>query len=294
LGGGIENLGHLTVTNSTISNNSLSSNDGGGSFGGGIDNYGLLFVIGSTFSNNSTLSSGSGSNCLSGGSGIYNHSHGILTVTSSTFSNNSALCSGGGSFGGGIVDDGKLTVVASTFSHNSVSGSDSQGGGIYYTGGNDTSAAIIRFCTIYGNTSSAGGGIWIDPTGSHPMTISSSIIAANSANDGPDISGALISDGYNRIENVAGSKARYATTDRQVTLSALKIDPTLRNNGGPTQTLVLLPGSQAIDVVPGEVCRITVTDVSGHTATITMDQRGNSRPDGSEKMCDTGAYESSY
>src|SRR6266487_3046543 len=266
LGGGIENLGHLTVTNSTISNNSLSSNDGGGSFGGGIDNYGLLFVIGSTFSNNSTLSSGSGSNCLSGGSGIYNHSHGILTVTSSTFSNNSALCSGGGSFGGGI----------------------------YYTGGNDTSAAIIRFCTIYGNTSSAGGGIWIDPTGSHPMTISSSIIAANSANDGPDISGALISDGYNRIENVAGSKARYATTDRQVTLSALKIDPTLRNNGGPTQTLVLLPGSQAIDVVPGEVCRITVTDVSGHTATITMDQRGNSRPDGSEKMCDTGAYESSY
>src|SRR6266487_2064650 len=171
LGGGIENLGHLTVTNSTISNNSLSSNDGGGSFGGGIDNYGLLFVIGSTFSNNSTLSSGSGSNCLSGGSGIYNHSHGILTVTSSTFSNNSALCS----------DGGKLTVVASTFSHNSVSGSDSQGGGIYYTGGNDTSAAIIRFCTIYGNTSSAGGGIWIDPTGSHPMTISSSIIAANSA-----------------------------------------------------------------------------------------------------------------
>ena len=125
------------------------------------------------------------------------------------------------------------------------------------------------------------------------MTISSSIVAANRAPDGPDISGALISDGYNRIENVAGSKVRYATTDRQVTSAALKIDPTLRNNGGPTWTLALLPGSPAIDIVPRQACSITFTDASGHTVTMTTDQRGDPRPDGLEKMCDVGAYESS-
>jgi hypothetical protein len=80
----------------------------------------------------------------------------------------------------------------------------------------------------------------------------------------------------------------------QVQLPDLKINPALSNNGGPTQTLELLQGSPAIDAVPGEACSIAVTDVSGHTVTITADQRGDLRPDGSEKMCDIGAYESSY
>ena len=125
------------------------------------------------------------------------------------------------------------------------------------------------------------------------MTISSSIIAANSAQQGPDISGALTSEGYNRLQNFAEVKGLDSTTDRQVTLSDLKMDSTLGNNGGPTQTLALLPGSVAIDVVPRQACSITVTDVSGHGVTITADQRGNRRPDGSENACDIGAYKSS-
>ena len=48
-----------------------------------------------------------------------------------------------------------------------------------------------------------------------------------------------------------------STTDRQVTLSDLRLDPTLRNNGGSTQTLALLLGSLAIDAVPLEVCHVT-------------------------------------
>jgi len=146
---------------------------------------------------------------------------------------------------------------------------------------------------VYANTSSAGGGIWVDRTGSNATTIRSSIVAANSADDGPDISGALISDGYNLVENVAEAKGLNASTDRQVTLAELKIDPTLHNNGGPTQTLALLPGSLAIDTVPGSACAITITDLSGQSETITTDQRGDPRPDGSEETCDSGAYESS-
>ncbi len=134
----------------------------------------------------------------------------------------------------------------------------------------------------------------MDPTGNSHLTISSSIIAANSAHNGPDISGTLTSSGYNLIENFAGAKGLNATTDRQVTLATLKLDSLLRNNGGPTQTLALLLGSPAIDAVPGNACRITITDVFGHLMTITTDQRGDPRLDGSEETCDIGAYESSY
>ena len=314
-GGGIENRGTLTVTHSTISNNSASGEDIGE--GGGIFNYGTLTVINSILSGNKAVGSNSGGY----GGGIFNFNPSILTVINSTLSENTAG-SGSSSYGqgGGIDNDGTLTVTNSTLSNNSASRA---GGGIFnyetgtlrvtnstflnnkasgkqasYGGGIVISgtgiSAIIRFCTIYGNTSSTGGGIWIDPTGSSYLTISSSIVAANRAPDGPDISGVLISGGYNLIENVAGAKGLNARTDRQVTLADLKIDSTLRDNGGLTQTLALLQGSPAIDAVPAEACRITVTDVSGHTVTITTDQRGEPRPDGSENACDIGAYESSY
>ncbi len=212
-------------------------------------------------------------------------------MTSSTFSNNLSKGKQGG-HGGGINSGGQLTVTNSTFWHNTaIGGSAMGGGGISFYGYKD-SFAILRFSTLYGNTSRAGGGIWVDPTGSNQMTISSNIIAANSAHDGPNISGALISAGYNLSDNFAGAKGLNPTTDRQVTLPDLKLDPTLRNNGGPTQTLALLQGSPAIDAVPGQACSITVTDVSGQTMTITTDQRGVPRLHRLKNACDSGAYAS--
>jgi type II secretory pathway predicted ATPase ExeA len=251
------NEGTLTVTNSVISDNKTRA--GATSFGGGIYNQGTLSVIKSMISNNSSIGDQTGA-------------------------------------GGGITNQGMLTVTSSTFSHNSASssGSNAFGGGIFYSGLKGSSA-IIRFCTIYGNTSSVGGGgIWVDLKGNSHITISSSIVAANSAPDGPDISGVLISDGYNLIEHVAGVTGLNTSTDRQVVLADLKIDPTLSTNGGPTKTLALLPGSTAIDAVPQQACSITVTDPSGNPVPITTDQRGDPRPDGSEHACDIGAYESSY
>ncbi len=297
VGGGIANYntGTLMVTSSTFSDNTASGEQGGQ--GGGIDNTGTLMVTSSTFSHNSANSSGGGGF----GGGIFNSSPGTLMVTDSTFSDNSASGKQYG-IGGGIDNEGKLTVISSTFSGNSATGKqDSFGGGILYFGVKGSSA-IIRFCTIYGNTSRAGGGIWVYPKGNSHITISSSIIAANSALNGPDISGILTSGGYNLIEQVAGVTGLNTSTDRQVALADLKIDSTLGNNGGPTQgnnseptlTLKLFQGSPAIDAVPLQACSITVTDPSGHNVTITTDQRGNPRPDGSEQACDIGAYESSY
>ncbi len=316
-GGGIDNEGKLTVTHSIFSDNKASGSGDTG-FGGGIYNYrtGTLMVTTSTFSGNlasgmksaqgggidnegkltvtqSTFSNDKVIGITSFGGGIDNIRTGTVVVTNSTFSGNSASGKPGGQ-GGGIDNDGKLTVITSTFWSNTASGgSDFGGGGISFDGVNKDSFTTVRFCTLYGNTSSAGGGIWVDPTGSSALTISSSIVAANSAHDGPDISGSLISGGYNLLQNVAGVTGLSPTTDKQVALADLKIDPTLRNNGGLTQTLALQPGSPAIDAVPGNACSITVTDPSGQNLTITTDQRGDPRPDGSENACDVGAYESS-
>ncbi len=243
----------------------------------------------STFSKNSAISSNNRG--LSGG--IYNYRTGTLMVTESTFSDNTAS-SMQNAQGGGIDNEGKLTVVTSTLSKNTVSGKQGSFGGGILSLGIKNASAIIGFSTIYGNTSGTGGGIWLDPKGNSHITISGSIIAANSAQNGPDISGVLTSDGYNLIENVAGVIGLNTSTDRQVALADLKIDPTLSNNGGPTKTLALLPGSTAIDAVPQQACSITITDPSGQNMTITTDQRGNPRPDGSEDKCDSGAYESSY
>jgi hypothetical protein len=284
LGGGIDNDGKLTVTDSTIANNSASSSSD--SAGGGINNLGTVMVTDSTFTGNSASSSGSS---FGGGISI---NRGTVMVVDSTFTDNSASGKQGGQ-GGGINNGGKLTVTNSTIANNSASGGNDYGGGGIASTGLKGPSTLIRFCTFYANTSRAGGGIWVDPARSNATTISSSIVVANNAPDGPDISGTLTSHGYNLLTNMTGVRGLDARTDRQVKLADLKLDPTLGNHGGPTQTLALLPGSLAIDAVPGKACRISITDVSGHTELITTDQRGSRRPDGSEETCDSGAYESS-
>jgi hypothetical protein len=58
------------------------------------------------------------------------------------------------------------------------------------------------------------------------------------------------------------------------------LDPAgLTDNGGPTQTIALLPPSPAIDAIPFTLCP--------H-----IDQRGFHRPDNGESACDSGAFES--
>ena len=114
-GGGINNGGTLTVTNSTLSGNAAGT-DGGG----GIYNGGTLAVASSTFLDNSAGAS-------SEGGGIWNG--GTLTVTNSTFSANMA------GLGGGMHNEGTVTVTNSTFSANSGAAADSVGGGIENYGG---------------------------------------------------------------------------------------------------------------------------------------------------------------
>jgi hypothetical protein len=99
-GGGIANLGTLTVTNSTFSGNSSGSATGTtAAWGGGILNLATLTVTNTTFSGN--VSSG-------GGGGIFNAAN-VTYVTNSTFSGNV-----GNGIGDGTPDGSTSIVMKST------------------------------------------------------------------------------------------------------------------------------------------------------------------------------------
>ena len=99
-GGGIFNVGILTVTDSTLANNAASE-------GGGIATYVKLTVTGSTLANNFARSGG----------GIDNS--GTLIVTNSTLTNNSANTTGGG-IANRFVGGGQTVIVTnSTLVNNS-------------------------------------------------------------------------------------------------------------------------------------------------------------------------------
>ncbi|MBX3015935.1 MAG: cadherin-like domain-containing protein [Caldilineaceae bacterium] len=98
-GGGIFNMGTLTVNNSTFLDN-------GADFGGAINNW-----FGSTLTvNNSTFSG----NRVTSGGGIYNRS--TASISNSTFSGNSAI------YGGDLYNYGGIFILKNTILANALSG----------------------------------------------------------------------------------------------------------------------------------------------------------------------------
>ncbi|HXF40589.1 MAG TPA: choice-of-anchor Q domain-containing protein [Blastocatellia bacterium] len=249
-GGIIHSSGTLTISNVLLTRNTADIS------GGGIDNLinSTLIVTNSTLSGNSSSSVGGG---------IQND--GTLTITNSTLSGNTA-----GFTGGGIGNDhGDLTITNSTVSGNSAS---SSGGGISNFA---FGTANISFTTMSGNSAVQGGGIYNagDPNLS-TVNIKNSIVANSTSGGDCSNSGTFNPTGTNFTTN--GTCPGFT----QVTPAQLNLGP-LADNGGPTQTHALLPGSVAIDAVPD------CTDVGG--STVGTDQRGVGRPQGS--ACDVGAYE---
>ena len=108
-GGGILNLGTLTLIDSAVSGNSTDSD------AGGIYNQGTLRVVSSTVSGNTGGPAGLGG-------GILNQTS--LTVINSTISGNSA----NEGLGGGIVSLGTLDISSSTIVNNSASIASGGGG----------------------------------------------------------------------------------------------------------------------------------------------------------------------
>jgi hypothetical protein len=257
-GAGIKNSGvMLTLTNVVLSGNTAASN----TIGGAISNITGLTITNCTLSNNS--------NAMGSGAGVNNQ--GTLTITGCTFSGNSS------SIGGGLQNSGTSTITNSTFSGNS---STSGGGGIANAG-----TLNVSFTTLSGNADTGGHGGGIINFVNSTVNIKNSIVA-NSTSGGDCLnSGTFNATGVNFTTN--GTCPGFTV----VTAAQLKLGP-LADNGGPTQTHALLPGSVAIDAAPD------CTDVFGNPgspkvgapkALVTTDQRGVGRPQGS--ACDVGAYE---
>ena len=237
-GGGIFNNGEatLTVMGSTVGDNSAGA-------GGGIASAGTLVLADSTISNNSG----------SGGGGIYNYT--TVRLTRSTVSGNSAT------LGGGVVNAGTLTVDNSSISGNRASRS---GGGIWNM---EASTLALTDSTVNGNSAGDGGGIMTE--GSADIQLAGTIIA-NSLRGG-DCSGLITSLGYNLDSD--GTCRLTEPTDLP------KKDPLLgplQDNGGPTFTHALLPGSPAYQAGDGSAAQ-------------SADQRGVARPQCG--VSDIGAYE---
>jgi uncharacterized repeat protein (TIGR01451 family) len=261
-GGGIINTeATLTITSSTVSGNIISGDEA--SNGGGIyNNSGTLTIDASTISDNTVHN---------GGAGILNV--GTATIRGSTISGNTGTFGGGG----GIQNaSSTLTIENST-----ISGNTAEFGGAIedIVGG----TVDIRYSTIAGNTATAassGGGI-INLFGA-VETVASTIIANNTGDNCVFVfpSGAGISDGGYNIDD--GTTCGFSSANHSFPSTNPLLDAAgLAGNGGPTQTIALQPGSPAIDAIP--------PNVNGCGTTITTDQRGVSRPQGSG--CDIGAFE---
>ena len=174
------------------------------------------------------------------GGAIRNSDGGTVNVTSSTISGSSAT-----SGGGAIYNTGTLTVTDSTISGSSVP--TSRGGGIFNSG-----MANVTSSTISGNLAEYGGGIWNHSSGT--VTVTSSTISGNSA---IDEGGGISNNGNANVThtivagNIAGSDADVFGSLNTNTFNLIGGNPMLgplANNGGPTLTHALLPGSPAIDM----------------------------------------------
>ncbi|MCE9623976.1 MAG: hypothetical protein K8R69_00770 [Deltaproteobacteria bacterium] len=249
---GIQNDEDLYVENTSIVGNKAGVNSGTDD-GGGIHTDGSLTIISSTVADN-TVNGGNGA-------GIYEDSSGSI-IERCTISGNKNLNAGSG---GGLYINGNFASLLNS----TVFGNETPdfGGGVYAS-----YPLVMVNSTVVGNSATQdGGGIYVDEESS----LANSIVAGNSATGaGPDCFN-------NSILNSVAPNLIQDTTDCDTAgvaplTGAPGLAAALADNGGPTQTLALIEGSQAIDAGDNGSCLAT-------------DQRGVSRPQG--ENCDLGAFE---
>lgn len=149
--------------------------------------------------------------------GIFNAEGGLVEVSGSTISGNRVLFG----FGAGIYNEqgGKVIVTDSTF-HNNEAGDF--GGGVFDDWGGKVEVEDSTFSINH--ASDTGGGIF----NSGALSVTSSTFSAND------------SDVTCGLTRATGSLPNTNPL----------LDPAgLRDNGGPTQTIALQPGSPAVDLV---------------------------------------------
>jgi len=236
-GGGVFNEGGVSATlklsNCTVSGNSAD-------FGGGIFNLNGTLTV-----NNCTIS---GNEAGFSGGGIANSASEAaanLIITNSTITDNSATANEGG----GILNEAAGTVLSTaslTFSNSTLSGNSATGNGGAISNTADASPNVARATitnsTISDNSATGmGGGIFNQAVAE--FQIGSTILNVGSLGVNIFNGGQAASFGYN-LSSDDGGGVLTGTGD------LINTDPMLgplQDNGGPTFTHALLPGSPAID-----------------------------------------------
>ena len=224
-GGAIRNLGHLTMTGSTVADSYAYTS-------GGISSSGTLILVDSTVSENfAYFTAGVGAT-------------GVLTVTDSQVTDNSAFFEDGGITSGAVA----------TLTNTTVSGNFAffGGGGIFNWG-----SLTIDSSTVSGNNASYGDGIWnygtldiVNSTfsGNQILGRSGTGTASNSTFWGSTIvwyelftltNSALGNSGCGGVVDGGNNFDEDGICGELLT----GLDPVLADNGGPTLTHALLEGS---------------------------------------------------
>ena len=228
--GGVYVGGGATLTDCIFTNNSVQSatSDGGGAYVGGD-----ATVADCTFTGNSAGTSGGGLSAA------------FAELTNCTFDGNTA-----GDSGGGLHTYTSTTITNSTLTGNSAG---NEGGGLFAA-----EYATLTNCTVADNSAvNSGGGLVVGYT----ADIKGSIVAGNAASSGanvysggaswPDTNGVSTDGNYNIIGGDAAA------------LTALFGTNALADNGGLTQTILILAGSLAYDAIPTGTAWLPANDQRG-------------------------------
>jgi hypothetical protein len=270
--------GDLTVTESVLKNSS-SDSSGGAIYGAGTTNR--VVVRSTTISETQTDNAGAG---------IY-MGNGTLVLDSVMIFGCEA-----GSVGGAVaINAGTLLAANTTFSTNQCK---EAGGGLYVGGGSTT----LVNCTIVenmggqdGNVGGRAGGV---ANAGGTVVINNTLVAGNTglpagsmlADSSPDATGAFTANASNLI-GVGGSATGFGAQDIVLDtdlplFSAGNVYKEVGNNGGPTRSHQLVPGSPAINA--GDNALAVDPDT---TDPLTTDQRGTGFPRIFGETVDIGAID---
>jgi predicted outer membrane repeat protein len=305
-GGGILNGGTLTISDSVVEANKAS----GPGQGGGIYSHGTLTVVNSIIRGN-TMPGGEGAGIYSDGSLVLIRSsvldHGVYggdakygcavdsTVTLTLIDSEVSRCGSGE--GATMEASGSLILINSTVGYGPYWGIYSHGTAtvVNSTVIGSSDAAILHSdgnLVVVGSTLAAWSDYAVGVVASYEgMYLANTVIARLDSNPSETCNGNgigqstdIVSGGGN-IESPTNDCNLTAPSDLvNVSAAELKLG-TLQNNGGPTSTMALLPGSVAIDRVPEAMC------VDAEGLPLTTDQRGKPRPETGGDSCDVGAFE---